>query len=109
MQHIAVQGNSEKTLVLRQRWALTYLQLNHQYKNVWNIDETWLGMMDFRRRHWAPRHHNYSVKLKKLQPRISMITAVDKEGEVLVCLTQSNSNRSMMGVFMQHFVQRLDR
>jgi hypothetical protein len=38
-----------------------------------------------------------------------MITAVDKLGNLWVCLTMSNSNKSMMGVFMEHFCQKLDK
>ena len=38
-----------------------------------------------------------------------MITAVDKLGNVWLSLTQSNSNKSMMTVFMQHLVTKLDK
>lgn len=38
-----------------------------------------------------------------------MITAVDKLGNVWLSLTQSNSNKSMMAVFMQHLVKKLDQ
>jgi hypothetical protein len=75
---------------------------------VINIDETWLGMTDFRRMHWRPTDRNWSVKAKALQPRISMITAVDKLGNVWVCLSMSNSNKGMMGVFMEHLCKKLD-
>ena len=49
---VAVHSNSEKNLVLRQRWALEFLSLCWQKKVFLNIDETWLGMSDFRRRKW---------------------------------------------------------
>ena len=49
VKHIAVQGNSERSLVLRQRWAVSFLEMSWKHKNVINIDETWLGMSDFRR------------------------------------------------------------
>ena len=52
---------------------------------------------------------NWSVKAKNMQPRISMITAVDKLGNVWICLTMSNSNKSTMGVFMEHLCKKLDR
>ena len=103
-----MQGNSDKCLVLRQRWAMSFLSLDWRNKNVINIDETWLGMTDFRKMHWRPIDRNYSVKMKVLQPRISMITAVDKLGNVWICLTMSNSNKSMMGVFMEHLCKKLD-
>lgn len=37
-----------------------------------------------------------------------MITAVDKVGNVWISLTMSNSNKSMMSVFMEYFCRKLD-
>ena len=101
VKHISMQGNSAKSLVLRQQWALAFLEMDFRAKNVINIDETWLGMCDFRRQHWKWKHHNCSVKAKQLAPRISMITGVDKVGNIYLCLSQSNSNKSMMALFME--------
>ena len=38
-----------------------------------------------------------------------MITAVDKVGNVWISLTMSNSNKSMMSVFMEYFCRKLDQ
>ena len=38
-----------------------------------------------------------------------MITGVDKFGNVYLSLTQSNSNKSMMGLFMEQLVLKLDK
>ena len=38
-----------------------------------------------------------------------MITGVDKLGNIYLSLTQSNSNKSMMGLFMEHLVAKLDK
>lgn len=54
IKHISWQGNSDKSLVLRQRWAMQFLELDHKAINVINIDETWVNMTDFRRFHWKP-------------------------------------------------------
>ncbi len=49
VKHISMQGNSAISLVLRQQWAMAFLEQDFRAKNVINIDETWLGMCDFRR------------------------------------------------------------
>ena len=49
---VAVFSNGEKNLILRQRWALEFLSLTWKKKVFLNIDESWLGMSDFRRRKW---------------------------------------------------------
>jgi hypothetical protein len=45
-------ANSQKSLVLRQQFALVMLDLLHQGKRILNIDETWLNNMNFHRRKW---------------------------------------------------------
>ena len=57
-----------------------------------NIDETWLGMSDFRRMKWRAPETTNSVAAMALAPRVSMILAIDNFGEAYVSLTQSNSN-----------------
>ena len=52
VKHIAMTANSDRSLVLRQKWALEFLKQNHASKVWLNIDETWLGMSDFRRIKW---------------------------------------------------------
>jgi hypothetical protein len=41
--HIPLQANSELNLVLRQQWALRYLELLQNDKVILSIDETWVS------------------------------------------------------------------
>ena len=45
--HVSVHANSVKNLVLRQKFALKYIELLASGRIALNIDETWLGMSDF--------------------------------------------------------------
>ena len=45
---ISWQSNSDKNLILRHQFAYNFLKIDHFEKVVINVDETWLGMMDFR-------------------------------------------------------------
>ena len=38
-----------------------------------------------------------------------MIVGVSYRGELYLSLTQSNSNKSMMGIFLERLVQKLDK
>ena len=49
---VSLHSNSEKNLVLRQRWAIEFLALVRKKKIFLNVDETWLGMSDFWRTKW---------------------------------------------------------
>ena len=55
-------------------------------KTILNIDETWLGMSDFRRMKWQPPNSKNSVSALSMAPRVSMIVAVDTDGEVFFSL-----------------------
>ena len=57
----SIHVNSIKNLVLRQQYAIQFLELVQQKKNFINIDETWLGMSDFRRQKWRVHGSTNSV------------------------------------------------
>jgi len=62
---VSLHSNSEKNLVLRQRWAIEFLNLARKKKIFLNVDETWLGMSDFRRMKWqVPGTTNSYPKLE---------------------------------------------
>ena len=58
---IAWTANSHRNLILRQQFALEFLKIDLEKKVVINVDETWIGMSDFRRRKWCQHRHNNSV------------------------------------------------
>ena len=72
--------NSQKNLILRQKFALAFLDIDLSKKVVLNIDETWLGMSDFRRRKWRPHRHTNSVAQLAISPRISMVAGLGYQG-----------------------------
>ena len=49
---VSIHANSETNLVCRQQFALKFIELLAADKIILNIDETWLGMCDFRRQKW---------------------------------------------------------
>ncbi len=48
IQRLALKANSVRNLILRQQFALTFLAIDLSKKVIINVDETWLGMSDFR-------------------------------------------------------------
>ena len=76
------------------------IEKDHKARVWLNIDETWLGMSDFRRQKWHARGVTNSVPAFSLAPRVTMITAVDSLGGAYFSLSQSNSNQGLFGIFM---------
>ena len=105
---VSLHSNSEKNLVLRQRWALEFLAQARKKKVFINVDETWLGMSDFRRMKWQAPGTTNSVAKLEISPRITMILALDTKGNVYLTLAQANSNSAMMELFFRGLTARLN-
>ena len=108
LMHISVHANSPKNLVLRQQYALKLIGLLRAGKRILNVDETWLGMCDFRRRKWRVHGSSNSHPVKLMVPRVSMIAGLDTRGAVYFSLVQSNTNTKIIEIFFQHLVKKLD-
>ena len=65
-------------------------------------------MSDFRYQKWTFIHRPDSVRKKQVQPRISMITGLDTRGSVYISLLQANSNSSVMQMFFNCLLTKLD-
>lgn len=74
------QGNCDRNKILRQQFAMNLLELDFSKKTVLNIDETWLGVADFRRYKWCRHGENNSGAIKQVKPRITLIVGLDTEG-----------------------------
>ena len=74
-----------------------------------NLDETWLGMSDFRRMKWRPKGTRNSVAKRAMTPRISMMVALDTLGNVYMSLYQSNSNNKLMEIILISLVKKLNQ
>ena len=72
---IPIHANSQKSLVLRQQFALVMLDLLNKRKRILNIDETWLNNTNFIRKKWRQHGTTNSVKINSVNPRISLILA----------------------------------
>ena len=105
----AIFSNSERNLVLRQRWAMEFLSLARTKHTFLSVDETWLGMSDFRRRKWKIPGTTNSVAKLAIKPRVTMILGIDSLGNIYYTLAQANSNSSMMELFYRELVVVLDR
>ena len=83
---ISMKANSPRNLVLRQQFALRLLGLNWPKKVIINIDESWIGMSDFRKYKWSLPNSTNSIRRLQIIPRISLILALDSTGKVYFSL-----------------------
>ena len=74
-----------------------------------NIDESWLGMEDFRKMKWQPLVNINSIGKKLWQPRISLIVALDNFGESYITVSQSNTNSNTILLFIRDLIRQLSQ
>ena len=77
VKRVPFQGNSQRSLVVRQQCASKMLDLLGKGYTIVNIDESWLNELDFQRRKWHDRTESNSMPKQSVSPRLSIIAAID--------------------------------
>jgi hypothetical protein len=68
------------------------LDLLQKQKRIINVDESWLGETDFRRKMWGPKDQTNSLRERTISPRVTLIIAYDNNGMVHLSFSQSNTD-----------------
>ena len=97
-------ANSTKVIVQRQQYALTMISLLDQGKRIINVDQTWLNESSFVRRVWAPRGGESNMTMSTIMPRVSLIAAIDTDGQVWFTLSHSTTDSDFMTLFFMHLI-----
>ena len=63
------------------------LALFMKRQRIINVDESWLNQTRFIRRIWVPSDAAGTIRDKQVQPRISLIAALDTDGRIWFALT----------------------
>ena len=85
------------------------LPLLESGRRIINVDESWLNQTRYQRRLWVPSDAPGSFTDKQVQPRISLLVALDTEGRMWSALTQANTDADVMTLFLRYLVRQLDR
>ena len=101
-------SNSDRNLILRQQFAFKMLDLLKQKKRILNIDQTWLSDTNFSNKKWRARGSTNSLEEKIVNPRISVIAAIDTEGDMYLSLTQVNTDTPIMKMYLSYLAEALD-
>ena len=77
-------------------------------RRIINVDESWLNQTRFNRKLWVPADAPGSYTDKQVQPRISVLVALDTEGRMWCALTQANTDADVMTTFLRYLTRQLD-
>ena len=106
---VPIQSNLPRCLVLRQQFALRMIPLLESGRRIINVDESWLNSTRFVSRSLIPTDSPGTYTDKQVQPRISLIVALDTDGRLWCALTQANTDSDVMTMFLRYLVRELDR
>ena len=70
-------------------------------KRVINFDETWLNEASFVRKVWAPKGASPSVTLDAVSPRLSLLGAMDTEGNCWYALSHATTDSNIVMLFFR--------
>ena len=73
-----------------------------------NLDETWINDTSHQRKKWREHGTTNSVLSHIVNPRLSVIAALDNYGDVYMAITQVNTNDKVMAMFISHLAQKLN-
>ena len=100
-------ANCPRSLVVRSLYARKLLEYLKQDFRVLNIDESFLDVCDFRRRRWARIDESNSQPKHNISPRLSVISAIDTDGEVYLSLSTAKTRSEEFCLFMKRLMLRL--
>ena len=95
------QANSLRNLHMRQKFGMKVIDLLFEGKRILNIDETWIGQTNFRRQAWRGPLNPESERINPVQPRITMIVALDNHGDLYITVMQNNTNQYTFGEYVK--------
>jgi len=75
---------------------------------VINVDQTWLNDTNFHRRSWGRSGQRLTEHHNPVTPRLSMLMAIDTDGNLFAALTQVNTDHRVFCLFMTKLVDRLN-
>ena len=89
-------------------FAKNLVSLISEGKRILNIDETLINNLFFPRRKWRQHGSVQSTANKIVNPRVSLIAALDTEGDVYLSVTQVNTDSDVMRLYLSRLAMQLD-
>lgn len=65
-----------------------------------NIDESWISDANFVWKKWNYNNKSNSIEEKSVSPRISLIGAIDTDGDVYISLIHANTDSEIFKMYL---------
>lgn len=101
-------ANGNAALIQRQQFALALIGAMMEGKRVINIDESAIGQGVFIRKGWSVSGASAGHSVKPFGHRLSLLSAVDTDGQIYFAISQSTTDQRVFGTFLQRLTEILD-
>jgi len=75
---------------------------------ILNVDESFINESSFNRMMWCPTKSPSTVNEKQVIPRLSLIAALDSDGQVFFSMNHANTDSEVMILFLTQLIFVLD-
>lgn len=100
-------ANSERCLISRMKFALRFIELMKTRTRIVMVDESWY--VDLGQRLYQRKGQKNSQTMVQLNPRISVIIAIDSFGKLYISFSQGNNNATTMELFVRDLISQLEK
>ena len=97
--------NSDKSKVLRQKYAFTVMNLLKEGHRIVNVDESNLDTLTFLRYGWQRKDLRATGLTKQLGARLTLIAAIDSDGRLWYTLSHSSGTGHSFSLFLQYLAE----
>ena len=73
-----------------------------------NVDESWVAEAEYSRRMWCPTKAPATISFKSVNPRLSLLAALDNDGNVYFTLSHSITDSDIIAIFLKGLCEKLD-
>ena len=77
-------------------------------RRVLCVDESWISETEYSRRMWCTNNSNGTVTQKAVNPRLSVLSAIDTDGRIYFALSHALTDSFTMSLFMVDLLQKYD-
>ena len=101
--------NAPKNLILRQMWAIKFLQLLESDVELWNVDQSAITSMQVTKRGWFGKGESGNVSGKQLRARINLTVAISTRGRCAYSMHFEKNNTPAVVLFFKYLFLLLEK
>ena len=102
-------SNVEKNRIIRQIWAIKFLQLLESDVELWNVDQSAITSMHVTKRGWFHKSEPGHVSGRQMKNRINLTVAISTRGRCYFSMHHEKNNTPAVVLFFKYLFLKLEQ